>query len=507
MHTPSGSPFPANMPHAEPARRRPRRLWPWVLLLALGMSLGGLGVGYRLGQRQAEPRPTASPTEASVPYQAVVMLELYSSEGRRLRSASGTLIHPEGLILTCAHGVWPRPGESPETTIVVRMTDRAETPPQPRYRAQIVQMDPDVDLAVLRITHDVQGRPVDPAKLQLPFIPLGDPSTLSLGDPITILGYPGIGGSTITLSQGVVAGFVEQPPYGPRALIKTTAMLARGNSGGAALDRHGRLVAVPVQVGVGPDAPVTDCRLVQDTNHDGTIDARDTCVPVGGFLNTLRPVDLGQALIAAARQGRHDAPTPTAVATPQAPASASILLAHDTLVTPHWSWLFADEHGWTQFTEGVMWVSLTDPHYTQAFVLDMGPRDVDVQARFRVQNPVPGAYLGLTCRYQQGRDFYAFVLRTDGAYAILRYQVEGETYLVPWTASERPLRAGAVEELRIQCDGATLRFWRGEQRLAQAVDASLEEGDVGFLFGTLGQGGWVAGLDEYWIRLISHPRE
>ena len=46
-----------------------------------------------------------------------------------------------------------------------------------------------------------------------------------------------------------------------------------------------------------------DCRALADTNGDHVVDDRDTCVPVGGFINGLRPVNLAADLIADAQSG------------------------------------------------------------------------------------------------------------------------------------------------------------------------------------------------------------
>jgi hypothetical protein len=65
-----------------------------------------------------------------------------------------------------------------------------------------------------------------------------------------------------------------------------------------ALDQFGRLVAIPTQLGYGQQSgDLVDCRVVADTNGDGNVDQRDVCVPVGGFINALRPVNLAKPLI------------------------------------------------------------------------------------------------------------------------------------------------------------------------------------------------------------------
>jgi hypothetical protein len=71
-----------------------------------------------------------------------------------------------------------------------------------------------------------------------------------------------------------------------------------------AVNDRGELIGVPTTLGSGADAqePV-DCRYVADTNRDGDINDLDSCVPVGGFINGLRPVNLAVPLARAAESG------------------------------------------------------------------------------------------------------------------------------------------------------------------------------------------------------------
>ncbi len=147
------------------------------------------------------------------------------------------------------------------------------------------------------------GSPWIRAVLDLPVVPLGDSQALRLGDEMYILGYPGIGGETITLTSGEVSGFTAESGRGERAFIKTSATIAGGNSGGLAANARGELIGVPTQLGYGGDGQYIDCRVLADTNRDGRIDDQDSCVPTGGFINALRPLDLATPLIEAAQRG------------------------------------------------------------------------------------------------------------------------------------------------------------------------------------------------------------
>jgi hypothetical protein len=132
-------------------------------------------------------------------------------------------------------------------------------------------------------------------------MPLGNSDTVQLGDPLTILGYPQIGGETITLTYGEVGGFTSEKKFGDRAFIKTAANITGGTSGGLAMDHLGYMVGVPTQLGNGRAGDLLDCRVLVDTNGDGDIDERDQCVPVGGFINALRPINLALPLIEEAK--------------------------------------------------------------------------------------------------------------------------------------------------------------------------------------------------------------
>ncbi len=245
--------------------------------------------------------PTTTPTPVAIPYGSVVKVTAkikYSSYLKDLWSGSGVIVSPEGLILTNAHLVSPGQDFRPDVW-VIGFTEDPALPPTDKYLAEPAVIDPDLDLAVLHITTDLKLKPVDLSTLNLSVVPLGDSDKLQLGDTLTILGYPGIGGDTITLTRGDVGGFTAAREYGERAFIKSSASISGGTSGGLAMDQYGRIVAIPTQLGYGTndETNLVDCRVIADTNGDGDINLRDVCVPVGGFINALRPINLAKPLI------------------------------------------------------------------------------------------------------------------------------------------------------------------------------------------------------------------
>lgn len=67
----------------------------------------------------------------------------------------------------------------------------------------------------------------------------------NIGDHLTILGYPGVGGETLTVTDGIVSGFDFNSGI---RYIKTSAKIERGNSGGIAIKDSGCVLGIPTFV-------------------------------------------------------------------------------------------------------------------------------------------------------------------------------------------------------------------------------------------------------------------
>ena len=66
--------------------------------------------------------------------------------------------------------------------------------------------------------------------------------SVHIGDHLSILGYPGVGGETLTVTEGIVSGFERD---GRNQYVKTSAKTDRGNSGGVAIKDSGCVVGIP----------------------------------------------------------------------------------------------------------------------------------------------------------------------------------------------------------------------------------------------------------------------
>lgn len=162
-------------------------------------------------------------------YAAVVRVVCETPDGR-FASGSGIVISKGGLILTNNHVV-ENPDFGDVGHITVEFPFQVERELTGHIAEPIIRND-DCDLAVLRTTGLPLARYID--VLGAPRI---DASWLER--QIRILGYPEVGGGTLTVTRGIVSGFDE---YGN---IKTDAEINPGNSGGLALDDLDHFVGVP----------------------------------------------------------------------------------------------------------------------------------------------------------------------------------------------------------------------------------------------------------------------
>lgn len=221
--------------------------------------------------------------------EATVKIYAVDAGGMAMWTGSGTVVSPDGLIVTNAHvsgGSGPSSlnlaafynspeiaFSEPPAALVIAMLESVDSPPVEKYYAEILARDGALDLAILRIVSDLDG---NPPPGDMVFLPIGDSDALILGEELRILGYPGAGGETITFTRGDVAGFESQERVGNRAWIKTDATASPGNSGGLGADEAGNLIGVP--------------SYVQQA--------------VGGAINRLRSVKLAIPMIEAAISGR-----------------------------------------------------------------------------------------------------------------------------------------------------------------------------------------------------------
>jgi serine protease Do len=138
---------------------------------------------------------------------------------------SGVLVDPKGFIVTNRHVV------EKADRVQVRLQD---DPPGVQHDAKVIGMDPETDLAVIKIEVDHP----------LPFAKLGNSESMQVGDWVLAVGSPF--GLQATVTAGIVSakGRNIVPNRQFQSFIQTDAAINPGNSGGPLVNMDGEVIGI-----------------------------------------------------------------------------------------------------------------------------------------------------------------------------------------------------------------------------------------------------------------------
>lgn len=211
-------------------RRPPRRVAGILAVIVASLIAGGAAVP---GYSQSIPDLVATVR----PGVAFVL-----AEGDPPVGGSAFVVGPNGLLVTALHVV----EDAGRVSVALPGRD-----PQP---ADVVQIDPANDLALLRIA-DTDLRAID----------IAGSGDLRMGEEVIVVGYPlaaELGHNDITVTRGIVSALRTQ-----LGLIQVDASMNPGVSGGPVLTTTGRVIGVavarlPAAQGVNFAAPVDAVRAL-----------------------------------------------------------------------------------------------------------------------------------------------------------------------------------------------------------------------------------------------------
>jgi len=196
------------------------------------------------------PTPTPSPGLQELGRAAARSLVKLAvlSDDQDDKSGSGSIVDGEkGLILTNWHIVGDASGVlvNEDGYAGILWAEDPDREPVLAFMARVLPQysDPDLDLAILQITHRVDGSesiPVD-LPLDLPSVPIGDSDQVTLGDPVLLLGYPDYAEGVVSWTEGKVTTHDYE-------WIRSDALVSRGHSGGMVIDEQGRMIGVASEI-------------------------------------------------------------------------------------------------------------------------------------------------------------------------------------------------------------------------------------------------------------------
>jgi len=217
-------------------------------------------------------------TEATIKQRAVdPFFDPFGIFGNQQRSytsqalGSGFVWSSDGIIVTNNHVV------EGASRITVNLNDGTQTP------AKLIGVDPDSDLAVLRVDQK-----------NLTAAPVGTSADLMIGETVVAVGNPfGLSGSVTT---GVVSALGRSVPSKEEGrtftdFIQTDASINPGNSGGPLLNIEGKVIGINVAIyaqaqGIGFAIPVDRARkVIQDILRYGQVHS----AWIGAVTATLTP--------------------------------------------------------------------------------------------------------------------------------------------------------------------------------------------------------------------------
>ena len=310
-----------------------------IVLAALVLILGAYWAGARYGPRQpskveALPRNAATDAQrdAALSTDESINVRIYRQASAAVANiltkateydffmdpvpvegaGSGFVIDSRGYILTNFHVV------QEAQSIEVVLGD------QSKYAAKFIGADQRNDVALIKI---------DPKGKKLVALPLGDSSSLQVGQKVLAIGNPF--GFQSTLTTGIVSALgrtvqTSQTTFIDEA-IQTDAAINRGNSGGPLINSHGEVIGVNSAIytpsgttaGIGFAIPINTAKsIANDLITDGRVHRAYLGVetlPVGGWLGEALDLPVQEGLL-------------VEVATPRGPAAVAGIRGGDRLV-------------------------------------------------------------------------------------------------------------------------------------------------------------------------------
>ena len=168
--------------------------------------------------------------------------KLYTGQILAFGSGSGTLISSNGLIISNNHVIYNDDEQKPLDVFEICITFDVEKEPTCQYTARLVAHSKDLDVSILKLnSKDVFGQTVP----NLKYLNYQTNAAPKEEDEVQVIGYPGSGGESITITKGQISGY---DTYNEFTYYKTDTDFDFGSSGGTVLDANDNYIGIPTYI-------------------------------------------------------------------------------------------------------------------------------------------------------------------------------------------------------------------------------------------------------------------
>lgn len=165
-----------------------------------------------------------------------------------------------------------------------------------------------------------------------------------------------------------------------------------------------------------------------------------------------------------------------------------VLLFWDDFLDVNSGWDRAsDESGTTDYAQGGYRILINKPTTLLWANPGLVYEDIIVEVDAALINGSEDNNYGVICRYQNADNFYAFVIGSDGDFAIRKRFEGGSLEIITGEDFEysSSIQSGQADNhLVAKCIGDQLSFYINDTLLTQVIDADLPKGDVGLIVGS-----------------------
>jgi hypothetical protein len=154
------------------------------------------------------------------------------------------------------------------------------------------------------------------------------------------------------------------------------------------------------------------------------------------------------------------------------------------------------------YDQGGLRILINQPYYDAWSVAGKKYTNVEIEVDVKRQGGPLDNVFGVICRYQDGENYYQFLISSDGYYGIAKVK-DGQYRLIgieQLQYTPRIRKDHPNHHLKVVCDGANLSLSVDELLLLDAADGDFSQGDVGVVAGAYSELGVDMLFDNFIVR-------